>query len=72
MLVLRILYAFADFDKSGALSKEEVKRVLDEAHIPEKARSKFDHQFSVVDVDDSKSLSYQEFVMLVLLMFHDD
>jgi hypothetical protein len=26
----------------------------------------------VVDVDDSKSLSYQEFVMLVLLMFHDD
>jgi len=26
----------------------------------------------VVDVDDSKSLSYQEFVMLVLLMFHED
>jgi len=25
-----------------------------------------------VDDDDSKSLSYQEFVMLVLLMFHDD
>jgi len=72
LLVLRVLYAFADFDKSGQLSKEEVKKVLDEAHIPEESRKKFDHQFSVVDVDDSKSLSYQEFVMLVLLMFHDD
>jgi len=72
LLVLRILYAFADGDKSGQLSKEEVKRVLEDAHIPESARKKFEHQFSVVDVDDSKSLSYQEFVMLVLLMFHDD
>jgi len=72
LLVLRILYAFADFDKSGQLSKEEVRKVLDEAHIPEDSRKKFDHQFSVVDVDDSKSLTYQEFVMLVLLMFHDD
>jgi Ca2+-binding EF-hand superfamily protein len=72
LLVLRILYAFADFDKSGQLSREEVKKCLDEAHIPENTRKKFDHQFSVVDVDDSKSLSYQEFVMLVLLMFHDD
>jgi len=72
LLVLRILYAFADYDKSGQLSKEEVKRVLDDAHIPENARKKFDHQFSVVDVDDSKSLTYQEFVMLVLLMFHED
>jgi len=72
LLVLRILYAFADSDKSGQLSKEEVKKVLDDAHIPDGARKKFEHQFSVVDVDDSKSLSYQEFVMLVLLMFHDD
>ncbi|WP_206601691.1 hypothetical protein, partial [Escherichia coli] len=72
LLVLRILYAFADFDKSGQLSKEEVKKVLDDAHIPDNTRKKFEHQFSVVDVDDSKSLSYQEFVMLVLLMFHDD
>jgi len=72
LLVLRILYAFADFDKSGQLSKEEVKSVLDDAQIPESARKKFDHQFSVVDVDDSKSLTYQEFVMLVLLMFHDE
>jgi len=72
LLVLRILYAFADYDKSGQLSKEEVKQVLDEAHIPDAARKKFDHQFSVVDVDDSKALTYQEFVMLVLLMFHDD
>lgn len=44
----------------------------DDAHIPENTRKKFEHQFSVVDADDSKSLSYQEFVMLVLLMFHDD
>lgn len=72
LLVLRILYAFADFDKSGQLSREEVKKVLDDAHIPENTRKKFEHQFNVVDVDDSKSLSYQEFVMLVLLMFHDD
>jgi len=72
LLVLRVLYAFADSDKSGSLSKEEVKKVLDEAHIPEECRKKFDHQFSVVDTDDSKTLSYQEFVMLVLLMFHDD
>jgi Ca2+-binding EF-hand superfamily protein len=72
LLVLRILYAFADSDKSGQLSKEEIQKVLDEAHIPENARKKFDHRFSVVDVDDSKSLSYQEFVMLVLLMFHED
>jgi len=72
LLVLRVLYAFADFDKSGNLSKDEVKKVLDEAHIPDEARKKFDHQFSVVDVDDSKSLSYPEFVMLVLLMFHDE
>jgi len=72
LLVLRILYAFADFDKSGQLSKEEVKKVLDDAHIPPTAIKKFEHQFSVVDVDDSKSLSYQEFVMLVLLMFHED
>jgi len=72
LLVLRILYAFADIDKSGQLSKDEVRKVLDEAQIPETSRGKFDHKFSVVDVDDSKSLSYQEFVMLVLLMFHDD
>lgn len=72
LLVLRILFAFADTDKSGQLSRDEVKRVLDDAHIPEKAMKKFDHQYATVDVDDSKSLSYQEFVMLVLLMFHDD
>ncbi len=28
LLVLRILYAFADFDKSGQLSKDEVRTVL--------------------------------------------
>jgi len=72
LLVLRILYAFADYDKSGSLSKDEVKRVLDDAHIPEGPRSKFDHQFSVVDNDNTGTLSYPEFVMLVLLMFADD
>jgi len=72
LLVLRILYSFADFDKSGFLSKEEVKKVLEDANIPVKSLSKFDHFFSVVDKDDSKTLGYVEFVMLVLLMFQDD
>jgi len=72
LLVLRILYAFADVDKSGALNKDEVKKVLDDAHIPEGGRAKFDHQFSVVDADGTNTLSYPEFVMLVLLMFADD
>jgi len=72
LLVLRILYAFADLDKSGSLTKDEVKKVLDDAHIPEGPRSKFDHQFAVVDDDSSNTLSYQEFVHLVLLMFADN
>jgi len=71
LLVLRILFSFADYDKSGALSKDEVKKVLDDAHIPAKSLAKFDHFFSVVDTDDNKSLSYVEFVMLVLEMFND-
>jgi len=33
---------------------------------------KFDQYFSVVDVDNSGTLNYPEFVMLVLLMFCDD
>jgi len=72
LLVLRILYSFADYDKSGYLSKDEVKRVLDDANIPVKSLSKFDHFFSVVDKDDSKTLGYVEFVMLVLTMFGDE
>lgn len=72
LLVLRILFTFADYDKSGALSKEEVLRVASDAHIPQSALNKFDHYFSIVDQDDNKTLSYQEFVMLVLTMFSDD
>jgi len=72
LLVLRILYTFADADKSGALSKDEVKAVLHDAHIPADALKKFDHYYAVVDRDDSKVLSYVEFVQLVLLMFCDD
>jgi Ca2+-binding EF-hand superfamily protein len=72
LLVLRILYSFADYDKSGFLSKEEVRKVLDDAKIPPKALTKFDHFFQVVDKDDSKTLGYVEFVMLVLLMFQDE
>jgi Ca2+-binding EF-hand superfamily protein len=72
LLVLRILYSFADFDKSGFLSKEEVKAVLTDANIPIKSLTKFDHFFSVVDKDDSKTLGYVEFVMLVLMMFNDE
>jgi Ca2+-binding EF-hand superfamily protein len=72
LLVLRILYSFADYDKSGFLSKEEVRKVLDDAKIPAKSLTKFDHFFQVVDKDDSKTLGYVEFVMLVLLMFQDE
>lgn len=72
LLVLRILYSFADYDKSGFLSKEEVRKVLDDAKIPAKSTAKFDHFFSIVDKDDSKTLGFVEFVMLVLLMFSDD
>jgi len=72
LLVLRILYSFADYDKSGFLSKEEVRKVLEDAKIPAKSLTKFDHFFQVVDKDDSKTLGYVEFVMLVLLMFQDD
>jgi len=72
LLVLRILFSFADYDKSGALSRDEVKKVLDDAKIPAKSLTKFDHFFSVVDKDDSKTLGYVEFVMLVLNMFSDE
>jgi len=72
LLVLRILFSFADYDKSGALSKDEVQKVLGEANISQKALAKFDHFFSIVDKDDSKTLGYVEFVMLVLLMFSDE
>jgi len=72
LLVLRILYSFADSDKSGSLSKEEVRKVLEDAKIPSKSLAKFDHFFSVVDKDDSKTLGYVEFVMLVLDMFSDE
>jgi len=72
LLVLRILFSFADYDKSGSLSKDEVHKVLVDAKIPESAIKKYDHFFSVVDKDDSKTLGYVEFTMLVLLMFTDD
>jgi len=72
LLVLRILFSFADYDKSGNLSKEEVHKVLIDAKIPEESIKKYGHYFSVVDVDDSKTLQYNEFAMLVLLMFSDD
>jgi len=72
LLVLRILFSFADYDKSGALSKEEVLTVLKDATIPASALAKYDHFFSVVDKDDSKTLGFVEFVMLVLTMFQDE
>jgi len=72
LLVLRILYSFADSDKSGFLSKEEVRKILDDAKVPGKSLGKFDHFFSVVDKDDSKTLGFVEFVMLVMLMFADE
>jgi len=71
LLVLRVLFSFQDYDKSGELSKEEVKKALDNAYIPEKIRQKFEQQFGVVDDNNSKVLSYEKFVWLVLLMFQD-
>eukprot|EP01111_Echinosteliopsis_oligospora_P012065 TRINITY_DN40_c0_g2_i1.p1 TRINITY_DN40_c0_g2~~TRINITY_DN40_c0_g2_i1.p1 ORF type:complete len:508 (-),score=164.84 TRINITY_DN40_c0_g2_i1:45-1568(-) len=71
LLVLRILYTFADYDKSGQLSKDEVRRVLSEAAVNSAALGKFDQFFTVVDVDNSGTLDYAEFVMLVLFMFCD-
>jgi len=72
LLVIRILFTAADFDKSGFLSKEEIQKILSDAAIPSGALNKFDHYFSVVDEDDSKNLNYNEFVMLVLSMFADE
>jgi len=71
LLVLRILFSAADYDKSGTLSKQEILKILSEAAVPSSALQKFDHFYSVVDKDDSKSLDFQEFVMLVLNMFVD-
>jgi len=71
MLVLRILYTFADDDKSGQLSKEEVRKVLQDAAVNQAALGKFDQFFTIVDVDNSNTLNYPEFVMLVLFMFCD-
>jgi len=72
LLVLRILFSFSDSDKSGFLSKEEVRKLLGDAAISQKSLTKFDHFFSVVDKDNSGTLGFVEFVMLVLLMFADD
>jgi len=40
LIALRILFTFADVDKSGQLSKGKVRKVLEDAYIPEKARKK--------------------------------
>jgi Ca2+-binding EF-hand superfamily protein len=72
LLVLRILFSAADFDKNGKLSKDEILRILSEAAIPSSAIAKFDHFYTVVDKDDSKFLDFNEFVLLVLNMFADE
>jgi len=72
LLVLRILFSAADYDKNGKLSKDEVLRILAEAAIPASAIAKFEHYYSVVDQDDSKFLDFNEFVLLVLNMFGDE
>jgi Ca2+-binding EF-hand superfamily protein len=72
LLCLRILFSFADSDKSGLLSKDEVQKLVQDAAVPESALKKFDHYFNIVDKDDTKTLGYVEFVMLIMLMFADD
>jgi len=72
LLVLRILFTAADFDKSGLLNKEEVLKILSDAAIPSESIKKFNHRYAIVDDDDSGSLNYNEFVLLVLSLFADD
>jgi len=63
LLVLRVLFLFADYDKNGRLSKQEILQILAEAAIPPSALSKFDDYYLVVDRDNSKSLDFNEFVL---------
>lgn len=72
LLVLRILFTAADYDKSGLLNKEEVQKILSDAAIPADSIKKFNHRYAIVDDDDSGSLNYNEFVLLVLSLFADD
>jgi len=72
LLVLRILFTFADDDKSGALTKDEVQHLVADAAVPAHAIHKFDHYFSIADHKDSGHLTYVDFVNMILLMFSDD
>jgi len=72
LLVLRILFTAADFDKSGKLDKNEVLRILSDAAIPSESIKKFNHRYAIVDEEDTGSLNYNEFVLLVLSLFADD
>jgi len=72
LLVLRILFTAADYDKTGTLNKDEVKSILAEAAIPAGSIHKFDHFFAIVDDDESGNLNFCEFVILVLSLFASD
>jgi len=72
LLVLRILFTAADYDKSNSLNKEEVLGILSEAAIPSNSIKKFDHYFAIVDEEDTKKLNFNEFVILVLSLFTED
>jgi len=72
LLVLRILFTAADFDKSGKLDKAEVLKILSDAAIPAESIKKFNHRYAIVDEEDTGTLNYNEFVVLVLSLFADD
>jgi len=72
LLVLRILFTAADYDKSGKLDKAEILRILSDAAIPTESIKKFDHYYAIVDEEDTKVLNYNEFVLLVLSLFAED
>jgi len=72
LLVLRILFTAADYDKSNLLTKDEIKGILSEAAIPAGSIHKFDHYFAIVDDDESGNLNFNEFVILVLSLFAED
>eukprot|EP01111_Echinosteliopsis_oligospora_P012162 TRINITY_DN4141_c0_g1_i1.p1 TRINITY_DN4141_c0_g1~~TRINITY_DN4141_c0_g1_i1.p1 ORF type:complete len:335 (+),score=68.54 TRINITY_DN4141_c0_g1_i1:40-1044(+) len=72
VLVLRIMYTLADTDRSGQLSKEEIKVVLVDANIYQYGAPKFDAWYNQVDADGNSVLSYTEFVALVLFLFCDE
>merc|ERR1712070_80256 len=54
-------FQFIDVDRSGRLSKSEIKRALDLWNVPV-SKAKLDLMFQKCDADDDGGISYDEFV----------